>query len=600
MDPMSWTHPKRAQLFTIITLILVSGASWSCQRNQKPTAPAPRWAKLPPRVVPAFMKGTIYERVDVMNLDPQLISGYGLVVNLPGTGAGPYPTAVREYMIREMAKRSVGSSLMPGWEDIAPERMLNDSRVSIVRVNGYVPPGARVDQTFDVQVSAIPLSQTTSLHRGDLYRTDLQLPGGSPGVNVQARSQGPIFVNPALAIESLSGEVAGGSTAKASLRVGWVMDGGVVTNDRPLVLRLLSPERRVARALEFRVDQYFQDTTVAAAEDEALVMLYMPRSFKGDWEHFMGIVTHLYLDTNAEFAVRKSRELAAEAMNPDAPLMDISYTWEGLGASALPAITPLMLHASPDVQFAAARAAAFLGDASAQTALIQIATAKSHPFQLNAVQTLGALPNSPAVNQLLRRLLDAEETLVRVEAYKVLAANRDPSIISKVIGERFVLDRVPSNGPPIVYATRRGTPRVAVFGRNVGLQMPIVWMTMNDTLMIATEQTDPRLVTIFYRGRGKPIKVLSRPDLAEIIARLGGEGPRFENKLDFTYTDIVGIMQQLSDQKRLSLNRSGQQMLASFVLEDLPSTETDVLDIPLPDEPGRQQADKPEKVGRAE
>jgi hypothetical protein len=42
-------------------------------------------------------------------------------------------------------------------------------------------------------------------------------------------------------------------------------------------------------------------------------------------------------------------------------------------------------------------------------------------------------PASPAISQLLRSLLDSDQTLVRIEAYKVLANRQDPAIHSLLV-----------------------------------------------------------------------------------------------------------------------------------------------------------------------
>ena len=52
---------------------------------------------------------------------------------------------------------------------------------------------------------------------------------------------------------------------------------------------------------------------------------------------------------------------------------------------------------------------------------------------------------------------------------------------------------------------------------------------------------------IFYfdpRGRGpdSSVRVLSRPDLAELAARLAGYGAPGEQKLDFSYGEVVAIL----------------------------------------------------------
>ncbi|MDQ3439866.1 MAG: hypothetical protein M3478_05900, partial [Planctomycetota bacterium] len=272
----------------------------------------------------------------------------------------------------------------------------------------------------------------------------------------------------------------------------------------------------------------------------------------------------------------------------------------------------LMSHADPAVAFYAARAAAFVGDPVAPEALNRIAKARGDQFQIEAIRTLGALRNSPAINQMLRPLLDSDQTLVRVEAYKVLAAHKDSGIIlTNVIAPannpqegKFVLDIVKSRGPAIIHATRTGIPRIAIIGDRAQLNLPLTFAAMDGRLTISSAAENPSLVTIFYRPAGAasadapvkpPSKVLSSPDLAEIISRLGGVG---EGGLSFNYGDIVSILSALTDTKKLSAYASGQRVPASFILQELPMAQDAILGAPaLPD--ARPQADEPAKVGMA-
>jgi hypothetical protein len=367
----------------------------------------------------------------------------------------------------------------------------------------------------------------------------------------------------------------------------------------------------MARRMEYRIDDYFQDSEVAAAQDEGVVYLYVPRKFKGDWEHFAGVINHLYLTSSEGFNAAKAKLLAAEAVKPGAPLEQISYCWEGLGSFGLPYYRELMSNPDSAVAYYAARAAAFVGDPIAPDALSRIARSKGDRYQVLAVRTLGALTNSPAINHMIRPLLDSDQTLVRLEAYKVLAEHKDPQVFSKVIApagqpndEKFVLDLVKSDGPPLIHATRTGIPRIAIMGDRAQLNLPLTFAAMDGRLTISSDAKDASLVTIFYRPVGSsnpdtivapPVKVLSRPDLAEIIARLGGEGG---GGLSFNYGDIVSILSALTDNKKLSAVASGRRVPASFMLQELPHVEDQILGAPaIPDV--RPQADEPGKVGMA-
>jgi flagellar basal body P-ring protein FlgI len=585
--------------------------------EQKSPKPVVRYATLPPKPVPAYMKNTIFERVDMVDAEPLPLSGYGIVARLKGTGDNKLlPTAVREYVIKEMVRKGIGSKLMPPpYDSMSPEEMLRDPTIAVVRVDGFLPPGARKGDMFDVQVSALPESDTSSLQHGMLWRTELKRNGANmiePGyeIAIPAYAQGPIFVNPAYALGTAStqgGEATKASTAmRNSLRYG-VVQAGQFNDDfsgaramdyRPLLLRLRQPQRALARGIEVLIEQRFATykeqsaEKIAAAKDEALVLVQVPASYNGDWQHFSGVFLHMYLDSRPEFLALRSKQLAEEAVKPDAKLEDISYCFEAIDKPALPFLTPLMTNADPAVAFAATRAAAYIGDPAAQDVLVRIASTKDHPFQINAVQVLGDLPKSPAVVAQLHTLLDSDQTLVRIEAYRQLARNFVPGrdadsqhsapFYSKMIGDKFVLDIVPSNGTPLIYATRRGIPRVAIIGGKPSLNLPIMFSAMDDQLTISSA-ADRKTVKIYYRGPElrKPVTIASNADVAELVARMGGEGPVGQPALSFSYGDIVAMLQSMADAQQLSGWASGQRVPAAFVLQGVPKLEQTIYGAPV-------------------
>jgi hypothetical protein len=568
-------------------LLLLSLALAGC----KPVQPPPPQETYPPRPVPAgtpkFLEPTLYYLVEASNTGHFPVTSYGLVTGLRGTGDTTAPSIVREWMRKEMARHGIGSAQL-GSETITPDQMLADPHVAIVAVVANIPPGARKGDAVDVIVQAIPNNNTTSLANGMLWRTTLKINGmGDPygAVNEFARTQGNIFVNPAYAAAGHDAATTQ-TSMRASLRTGMIPHGGVITTDRPIHLLMRHPSWSGARAVESRINNYFQTTDpfrepTASAQDLGYLHLLVPHSFNGNWQHCIGVVTHLYVNSDHGYLALKARELADEAMKPDAFLMDISFCWEGMGEAAIPAITPLLSCPQQDVQFAAARAAAFIGDRYGEDTLVQIARTSGHPFQVQAVEALGDLPNSPLINASLATLLDTDESLVRIEAYKALAAHNDGHIFSKVIHSKlnpdneFVLDMIASSGPPLIYCSRVGQPRVAVFGRKVSMQTPIVFDAFDTRLTIATLPDRPRTLNIFYRedGRRTPVEALSGPDVAELIARLGGAS---DEGFHFTYGDVVAILQSMVEKKAVA---------AAFVLQSLPGAEEAVKEAPhLPDQ----------------
>ena len=109
-----------------------------------------------------------------------------LVVGLNDTGSQDSPAQVRAHMIAEMSRLGVGQTSM-GLGHISPEKMLDSKDTAVVLVEGVIPQAStgRHDPTtpldepqygtrFDVRVSILPGSSTTSLSGGRLYTTELR------------------------------------------------------------------------------------------------------------------------------------------------------------------------------------------------------------------------------------------------------------------------------------------------------------------------------------------------------------------------------------------------------------------------------------------
>lgn len=595
-----------------------------CSPQPLPPPKGQLWPTLPLQQVPDFMRGTLYERVRFTGLEEAPVYGYSLVVNLHNTGDSNAPGMVRDYIIKQMLLRGFDSYVTGTYANVSPEQMLQDKRVAIVEVEGRIPVGARQGQSFDVIVRALPHNSTKSLAHGDLYQCDLSDIGLMDPQGIDAHLQaytpgGAVFVNPAYALTEGAAKQIGLPTA---LRVGTVLNGGVVRFDRPIDLEIRQPQYSMAIWIEQLISRRWQAPTqlgtvhgdksdlVAQAESQGLVLIYVPPQYKGDWKHFLGVVSHLYLNQSPAFLAGTLRQLVAKAHEPGAPLADISLCWEAMGPEALPVFEPLISDPNPDVAFAAARAAAFLDDEPARRALVDMALDPAQHNQLEAVRALGELPDSPEVDHMIVQLLDSDRADVRVAAYRLLVASRDMDpdstedsgdqmrhhygIATYNIAHRFLLDIVPSEGPPMVYATSTGVPRIAVIGHQMALCTPLTFTAMDMHLSI-TSNDGTSLLTMFYRDPLSPntVKVETHNDLPEILARLGGEGPDDSHEFDLSFGDVVAVAQQLvagHEVYGVSLADNSQRD-CTFELEH-PLLETDEwTSIPKENPEGRPQGD---------
>jgi hypothetical protein len=602
-----------------------------CSKTAPPAPKEPIYPTLPYQQVRDFMKGTLFERVRFTGTDPMAVYGYSLVVNLHNTGDSRAPAFVRDYIVKQMLLRGFDSYITGTYANVKPDQMLRDKRVAIVAVEGHIPPGARSGQTFDVIVRALEHNNTRSLAHGDLYQTDMSELGLIEPQSITAREAafapgGPVFINPAYALSEGSSTTR--PTNLSSLRTGTVLSGGVCRIDRPINLQLRVPQASTARLIEQIISQRWEAPTqigmvqgdgsdlVAKAENPGLVLVYVPPQYKGNWKHFLGVVSHLYLNQSPDFLARKSRELAALAVKPGAPLVDISLCWEALGDSALPTFEPLISDPNPDVAFAAARAAAFLGDEPARHALVDMALDPQQRNQLEAVRVLAELPDSLEVDHLISRLLNSDRADVRIEAYRLLAENsnlpdegsdgqaqpgnsadatRHYGIMTYNVNHRFLLDLVQSSGPPMVYATSSGVPRIALFGHHLALRTPLTFTAMDMRLSI-TSSDNTSLLTMFYRdpAANEPEHSLSHNDLPEILARLGGKGPDdTRESFDLSFGDIVAVAEQLVSQHAVygqSLADNSEQECV-FELEHPSVGADDWTSIPSENREGRPQGD---------
>jgi hypothetical protein len=589
----------------------------SCAKGTPPAPTEPRYQSLPLPQVPNFMKETLFERVRFLDLQPMSVYGYSLVVNLHDTGDSRSPGFVRDYIVKQMLLRGFDSYVMGKYKNVSPDQMLRDKRVAIVTVEGHIPVGARVGQSFDVTVRALEHNNTRSLAHGDLYQTDLSDMGLVEPQSIGARQQayapgGPVFVNPAYALTEIApAQVQGKSGELSSLRAGTVLDGGVSRIDRPISLQLRRPQASTARLVEQVISQRWEAPTqlgmvygdgtdlVAKAENDALVLIYVPPQYKGDWKHFLGVVSHLYLNQSPEFLAKRSRELVEMAQKPGAPLADISLCWEAMGDPGLPTFENLISDPNPDVAFAAARAAAFLGDEAARRALLDMALDPQQHNQVDAVRVLAELPDSKEVDQMITQLLDSDRADVRIEAYRLLVANSGASEDSRIqsynINHRFLLDIVQSSGPPMVYATSTGVPRIAIIGRQVSLRVPVTFTAMDMRLSI-TSANGTKLLTMFYRDplAPNPEQSLTHNDLPEILARLGGKGSDdSQENFDLSFGDVVAVAEQLVAQHDVygaSMTENDSRE-AIFQLEHPSSGADDWNSLPSDNREGRPQGE---------
>jgi hypothetical protein len=496
--------------------------------------------------VEPIMRGTIASETVMVGFQDTVVRGYGLVVGLDGTGSRLMPAEVRAMMVREMAKRGVGSAAH-GAGDLRPEQMLNSDDTAVVVVEGVIPAGAPKGATFDIRVVAIPGSGTTSLEGGRLYTTELRpgpLMSGSRQAGALARARGPIFINPFID--------PSGTADSIDRTTGRILDGGEATKDMPLRLRLPSTSHARAASIQSAVNSIFprepgQNGDTARGRSGDTIELVVPPSYHDRSDEFVQLVRHTALQITAPeptaFAVR--RALLANPGQSDSA----TWRWRAIGPKSVSSFQDLYDHPEEGPRLAAIEAGAFLKDPLVVPHLLEMANATrgSLDTRLLAIELLGKLGYDPRIGIGLRKLLDDSLVDVRLAAFDALYERRDVAVEIFDIDGKFDLLTVPSESP-LIYLTQTGTPRIVVFGDETELIRPLVFSAWQDRLLMRAEPEEQR-VLVRWRARAfEPPVILEGPiTLPEFIAFLGHtrtpESPL--PGIGLSYAETIGVLYSL-------------------------------------------------------
>lgn len=567
---------------------LVALSAWCGGCGSEPVRKPVQVATPEADIAPIF-RGMIASEVEFRNTAPILVSGYGLVVGLNGTGGQPINDQIAASMERQLGLMGVGrsSDSLKGTalQGMSPAQVLRDKNVAAVQVLAALPPGAPDGSSFDVVVRAVNAS---SLEGGKLWTTDLRI--GPPTAFGQAQSKrlavarGAVYTNP-FAMED---PASTGYTGAA----GRILGGGQVVDSQNVVLDLLTPSHARARSVVSAINSRFPAETgdrgpVARGRTDSRIEVEIPERYRRDPRSFLAMIQNLQIDQGSpeQYARRY-----VEAIKADPQMGErLSWALEGLGERALPQIRELYDFPELAPQLAGLKAGARLNDARTVPFLRDVVKKSQGTVRTEAISLLGKVDAGARVDAALRELLTDKDLVVRVATYEALADRAEraqfiylaklmsqyrdrggpdlsPQELDLVAREslppglmqgvqrqsvygKFLFDRVDA-GTPLMYVTQQGLPRVVVFGEKDEIRLKSV-VSMWDGRLLIAEGDKPGDIKVQYMrpGMGVPVTTAVRGTITDLVGTLARKSSSDDPRpgMDMTYAQVVAVLAKIQE-----------------------------------------------------
>lgn len=511
------------------------------------------------------LQGTIGQLVTIDGLRLLRVNGYGLVTGLVDTGGDDGPKVVKDYLVKEIRRmQEIGA---PGQGAL---EVLGGKDSAIVSVSGWIKPGAKKGDRFDVVLDAMG-AQAKSLVGGRLVLCDLKLYAETPqGIiegKILARADGPVFVSPF--------DRAGRATSNVDLRKGMVLGGGVVKEPRKIRLLLTDPRYSVAQQIEDRINsRYSVVDPIADAVSAGSIDLKIPDDTEDRKRIFLERIMHTTINGSNQFLEQRARDLGEEMTDSDAEFETISLAWEAIGKLSLSQIRKHYATESPEISYYAGRTGLRLGDKEGMRVVGRHALNPKSPFRAQAIDELGYATDMSAASEVLRKVLDDTDTDTRIRAYLAIRRHASLAVETTVLDQdNMVLDVIDSGGPFLIYVQRLGSPRVAVFGRQMRCDPPAIFPDLqyrNDDrflhLLITAQKDDKELAVIYknrINGQTSP-KLKGSLNVGELIKFLGDRFDMNANgqpqSLAVPYSEVIDVLGAFCKSKTIP---------ATFVTEEM-------------------------------
>lgn len=300
------------------------------QRSPLMAGMAALMAILTPAPVLANPVTRIKDIVDVQNVRPNQLVGYGLVVGLQGTGDRirniPFTEETLQAMLERMGVNIRGTQMLT-------------QNVAAVSVTATMPPFARAGSTIDVQVSA--MGDATSLQGGTLLVSSLRALDGE----IYAVAQGPVAVS-GFKAQGAAARLSRGVTTSARIAGGAIIEREVayeLKSATSLKLALKNPDFTTADRIAKAINREFAGT--AEVLDSATVEIRPAGGFGGSVVDLVTRIENMAVAVEQPARIVINEAAGTVVMSADVRISPVAIAQGGLTISVTE--TPMAYQPAP-------------------------------------------------------------------------------------------------------------------------------------------------------------------------------------------------------------------------------------------------------------
>lgn len=475
------------------------------------------------------------------------VKGVGLVVGLNRTGSSECPPSIRRYMQKFILTQ------LPEDSKIDPDQLINSPDTAIVTILGVIPTGASKGETFDVAISALSSSQTTSIENGRLLLADLRQADTAKQRTVLATAQGGVYIP--------SGE---------NKTIGYILGGGTSAKTQNIVLKMKTPDYALTSRIRNKINEKF-GPNIANAQNDQLIMISIPDDFQSRKQKYLELLKTIYIDDQAAGST-KLISVLVDDLKHSQDKDTAETTLEMIGKNAADKLVPLLNNPDKEIRFRAARCLLTMGDSRGINILSQTAVSGG----IFAEQAIDAIAFNAKRNDavaILSGFMNADNFDLKLASYKHLSRLKAMSISQKTVETvqgTLSLERIVQNGQKIIWASRSGQPKIVLFGSPIYCEKDLFVQSDDGSIVVSYSNEDGFINLVRQHPKAKNIIKAKTSTEAGLVIRTLAQAPAKTQQyrrqgMGLSYGQLLDFIEKMYNTGAIK---------AQFVLGDEPSLKS--------------------------